>query len=118
MRSRDGFLWLLTWALAAFAAVYVLKPPGPLYVVPEGTWQWEVAAGTPAISWFARLAYAFGAATAGSAAAFIVHNAFAGVRGFVDSRTGVRVMTAIILGTLLLSGGWMAMHEWHHWIAR
>lgn len=116
MRSRDGFLWLLTWSLAAFAVVYVLKPPGPLYVVPEGVWQWTVPPGTPAIAWFSRLTYALAAAGVGALIALLLHNASAGIRRFIDSRTGVRCMTALILATLAVSGAWMTYLEWAHWL--
>ena len=118
MRSRDGFLWLLMWAILGFTAVYVAKPPAPAYVVPEGVWQWDVPQGVPAIAWFGRLALAIAGAIGGGVVALILHNLSAAVRRFVDSRPGVRWMTFAILATLVMASTYLCFREWQEWIRR
>jgi hypothetical protein len=115
MKTRDGVLWLLTWAIVAFALVYAVVPPMPRLIVPDGGWHWTVPEGTPSIGWYGRMVASVVAAALATALAYAVHDGSYRVRAFIDTKRGVQTMTAVIFIVLTVAGLYLVFTEWQHW---
>lgn len=108
----DSWTVALVGAMLAFAAVYTLRPPVPLYDPVNGVWFAERAPGVPLISWFGRVLAALGGALAGGALGL----AWAARRRPLSSG-GVALLTVLVLLVLLGCLAYLARQEWEHWIA-
>ena len=115
MHRADAVFLAVALAAVAFSAAYAVDPPAPLYYPLENVWRMERIPGSPAMAWYGRLAWGFGAAVTVWAVTLAALRRPSRGAGFRLSPRAAGFLTAAPLVALVALMAAIVCHEFSAW---